>query len=252
MKIIDRFPAKRFFRSRWWSLPQERKECFDGNRCEQTRNPIIDKNLDFWYLREAKNPEINHFNAKVMGIGLIVLIVVGVFAVWLIATYNGLIRLNVRVDEAWSDIDVQLKRRYDLIPNLVNTVKGYAAHEKDLFEKVTEARARAMAAGTAGRDGVERAQAENMLSDTLKSLFAVAEAYPDLKANQNFLELQRELSDTENKIQAARRFYNGNVMEFNTKIQVFPTNIFGNMLGFSKREFFEAAENEKSPVEVKF
>ena len=176
-------------------------------------------------------------------LGLIILIVI-----WAIAIYNGLIRLKNRVDEAWSDIDVQLKRRYDLIPNLVNTVKGYAAHEKEVFEKVTEARTRAMAAQSAP----DKAKAENMLSQTLKSLFAVAEAYPDLKANQNFLELQRELTDTEDKIQAARRFYNGNVRDFNTKIQVFPNNIFAGMLGFTSREFFEAAGTEKEPVKVEF
>jgi LemA protein len=179
---------------------------------------------------------------------LILLVVVVVVIMAIIFIYNGLIRLKNRVDEAWSDIDVQLKRRHDLIPNLVSTVKGYAAHEKEVFEKVTEARSRAMGAGTAQ----DKAEAENMLSNTLKSLFAVAEAYPDLKANQNFLELQRELTDTEDKIQASRRFYNGNVRDFNTKIEVFPTNIMAGMLGFSKREFFQAAEEEKAPVEVKF
>ncbi|MFA4817857.1 MAG: LemA family protein [Parcubacteria group bacterium] len=183
-----------------------------------------------------------------MSIGLILLIVLAVILAWLIAVYNGLIRLKNRVDEAWSDIDVQLKRRYDLIPNLVNTVKGYAAHERELFEKVTEARARAMGAGTAQ----DKAQAENMLSNTLKSLFAVAEAYPDLKANQNFLELQRELTDTEDKIQASRRFYNGNVRDFNIKIQVFPNNLIAGMLNFAKREFFETAEEQKEPVKVEF
>ncbi len=174
--------------------------------------------------------------------------IIAVLVIWAIAVYNGLIRLKNRVDEAWSDIDVQLKRRYDLIPNLVSTVKGYAAHEKEVFEKVTEARTRAMGAQSAG----DKAQAENMLSQTLKSLFAVAEAYPDLKANQNFLELQRELTDTEDKIQASRRFYNGNVRDFNTKIQVFPNNVFAGMLGFSPREFFEAAGGEKEPVKVEF
>lgn len=183
-----------------------------------------------------------------MGTGLIALIVVAVIALWLIATYNGLIRLKNRVDEAWSDIDVQLKRRYDLIPNLVNTVKGYATHEKELFEKVTEARTRAMNAGTTQ----DKADAENMLSGTLKTLFAVSENYPDLKANTNFLELQRELSDTENKIQASRRFFNGNVMEYNTKIQVFPTNLFAGMLNFTKREFFEIDEAQREPVNVAF
>ena len=183
-----------------------------------------------------------------MSIGIIVLIVVVVLVIAGIGIYNNLIALKNRVDEAWSDIDVQLKRRYDLIPNLVNTVKGYAAHEKELFEKVTAARSAAMGAGTPA----EKEQAENALSGTLKSLFAVAENYPDLKANQNFLELQRELTDTEDKIQAARRFYNGNVRDFNTKIQVFPTNIFAGMLGFTKREFFAAEEGEKEVVNVQF
>jgi LemA protein len=183
-----------------------------------------------------------------MGIGLILLIIIAVFVVWLIAVYNGLIRFKNRVDEAWSDIDVQLKRRYDLIPNLVNTVKGYATHERELFEKVTEARARAMGAGSAA----DKAQAENMLSNTLKSLFAVAEAYPDLKANQNFLELQRELTDTEDKIQASRRFYNGNVRDFNIKIEIFPNNLIAGMLNFAKREFFETAEEQKNPIKVEF
>ncbi|OGI26675.1 MAG: hypothetical protein A2359_03285 [Candidatus Moranbacteria bacterium RIFOXYB1_FULL_43_19] len=178
----------------------------------------------------------------------IILGIIAILAIWAIVVYNGLIRLKNRVDEAWSDIDVQLKRRYDLIPNLVSTVKGYASHEKEVFEKVTEARTRAMAAQSAG----DKAQAENALSQTLKSLFAVAEAYPDLKANQNFLELQRELTDTEDKIQASRRFYNGNVRDFNTKIQIFPNNIFAGMLGFSAREFFEAGEGEKEPVKVEF
>jgi LemA protein len=183
-----------------------------------------------------------------MGIGLILIIIIAVIIIWVIAMYNGIIRLKNRVDEAWSDIDVQLKRRYDLIPNLINTVKGYAAHEKEVFEKVTEARTRAMGAGT----GAGKAEAENALSNTLKSLFAVAEAYPDLKANQNFLELQRELTDTEDKIQASRRFYNGNVRDFNTQIQVFPTNIFAGMLNFTKRDFFEAEGGEKEPVKVEF
>jgi LemA protein len=178
----------------------------------------------------------------------ILLAAIIILAIWAIAIYNGLVRLKNRVDEAWSDIDVQLKRRYDLIPNLVNTVKGYAAHEKEVFEKVTEARTRAMGAQSAA----DKAQAENALSQTLKSLFAVAENYPDLKANQNFLELQRELTDTEDKIQAARRFYNGNVRDFNTKIQVFPNNMIAGSLGYTAREFFEAEEGEKEPVKVEF
>ena len=167
----------------------------------------------------------------------------------LIGVYNSLIRKRNRVDEAWSDIEVQMKRRYDLIPNVIETVKGYAAHERGVFENVTKARSAAMGATTPQ----EHARAENMLSNTLKTLFAVAEAYPDLKANANFLDLQRELADTENKIQAARRFFNGVVLEFNNGIQVFPTNIFAGMLGFSKREFFDLEEEAaKRPVEVKF
>ena len=183
-----------------------------------------------------------------MVIGLVLIGIIVIVAIWAVAIYNGLITLKNRVDEAWSDIDVQLKRRYDLIPNLVNTVKGYATHEKEVFEKVTQARSNAMGAGTTQG----KAQAENMLSDTLKSLFAVAEAYPDLKANQNFLELQRELTDTEDKIQASRRFYNGNVRDFNTKIEVFPNNIFARIMKFVRREFFEAAEGEKENVKVEF
>lgn len=178
-------------------------------------------------------------------------ILVGIFVVgllWAVGVYNGLITLKNRVDEAWSDINVQLKRRYDLIPNLVNTVKGYAAHEKELFENVTKARTAAMGANSP----VEKEKAENMLSGTLKSLFAVSENYPELKANQNFLELQRELTDTEDKIQASRRFYNGNVRDFNTKIEIFPSNILAGMLSFTKREFFQIEEGEKEPVKVAF
>lgn len=183
-----------------------------------------------------------------MVVGLVLLAIIAVIVGWIIAMYNGLITLKNRVDEAWSDIDVQLKRRYDLIPNLINTVKGYATHEKEVFEKVTEARTRAMNAGSTQ----EKADAENMLSGTLKSLFAVSENYPELKANQNFLELQRELTDTEDKIMASRRFYNGNVRDFNTKIEVFPTNMIAGMLNFVKREFFEADEKEKEVVKVEF
>jgi len=184
-----------------------------------------------------------------MGIVSIVILAIVVVAVLsLIGMYNGLITLKNRVEEAWSDIDVQLKRRYDLIPNLINTVKGYASHEKEVFEKVTAARTAAMGAGTPA----EKEQTENALSGTLKTLFAVSENYPDLKANQNFLELQRELTDTEDKIQASRRFYNGNVRDFNTKIQVFPTNILAGMLGFVAREFFAAEESERENVVVQF
>ncbi len=179
----------------------------------------------------------------------IILILVLVVAAALVLIYNRLVTLKNRTDESWSDIDVQLKRRYDLIPNLVNTVKGYAAHESGVFEKVTEARTRAMSAETPH----DRQEAENMLSGTLKSLFAVAENYPDLKANENFLELQKELSDTENKIQSARRFYNANVRDFNTTVQKFPTNLVAPMFGFGDREFFELEEEAaKNPVEVKF
>ncbi len=183
-----------------------------------------------------------------MGIGWILLIAVVLVVFWVIVVFNGLVTLKNRTDEAWSDIDVQLKRRYDLIPNVVETVKGYAAHESGTFQKVTEARTAAMGAKTMA----EHAQAENALSQTLKSLFAVAEAYPELKANTNFLQLQQELADTEDKIQAARRFYNGNVRDFNIKLQVFPTNMIGGALGFTKREFFEIAEAEKAAPTVKF
>ena len=178
-------------------------------------------------------------------VGLAVLVVV-----WLIAVYNGLISTRNRVDEAWSDIEVQLKRRYDLIPNLVNTVKGYAKQESSVFENVTKARTAAMGAGTMQ----ERAKEENILSGTLKSLFAVAEAYPELKSNENFRQLQSDLTDTEDKIQAARRFYNGNVRDYNTKLQVFPTNTIAGPFGFTVREFFDIDEKgaEGQPVEVKF
>jgi len=187
-----------------------------------------------------------------MEILTIVLIVSAVLAIIVIGMYNSLIRLKNRVDEAWSDIDVQLKRRYDLIPNLLETVKGYASHEKETLEKVTRARNEAMAAQNGG-DAKAQAEAENVLSGTLKSIFALSENYPDLKANTNFLELQRELSDTENKIQASRRFYNGNVRDFNTKLEIFPTNIIGNMLGFKSRLFFEIAdEKERENVKVAF
>lgn len=182
----------------------------------------------------------------------ILLAIVIVLILVAIGMYNGLIRGKNRVDEAWSDIDVQAKRRYDLIPNLVSTVKGYAAHEQGTLEKVIEARNSAMAAQKSGNLEEQQA-AENTLSGTLKSIFALSENYPDLKANQNFLELQRELSDTENKMQAARRFYNGNVRDFNTSLQTFPTNIFANMLGFTVYKFFEIDNNEeRENVKVSF
>lgn len=178
----------------------------------------------------------------------LVLALVVVVILWIIAIYNSLIRTRNRTKEAWSDIDVQLKRRYDLIPNLVEIVKGYATHEREVFEKVTQARAQAISA----QGMKQKAEAENMLSETLKSLFAVSESYPDLKASTNFLELQRELTDTEDKIQAARRFYNNNVMELNTKIETFPNNMMAGMFGFKQMELFQTAQGEKEPVSVKF
>lgn len=177
----------------------------------------------------------------------IVLGIAAVFILWVIATFNKLVALVNRGKEAWADIDVQLKRRYDLIPNLVETVKGYAAHEKSVFEEVTKARSAAMQAEGAEEQG----KAENMLTGALKSLFAVSEAYPDLKANENFLNLQNELTDTENKIQAARRFYNSVVRDLNTALEVFPTNMIAGMFNFAKREFFELEEEAaKDPVKV--
>lgn len=181
----------------------------------------------------------------------IVLAILALVILWVIFTYNRFVALGNRTEEAWSDIDVQLKRRYDLIPNLVETVKGYAGHEKETLAKVTEMRTRAMNAGTVE----EHAAAENMLTGALKSLFAVAENYPDLKANTNFAELQRELSDTENKIQAARRFYNSVVQELQNALEQFPSNIIGSSFGFKSRDFFALAENEqaaKNPVKVSF
>ncbi len=179
----------------------------------------------------------------------IILALVAVLALWLILTYNRFVTLRNRVKEAWADIDVQLKRRYDLIPNLVETVKGYASHERELLEKVTQARTQAMGAQTIK----ERGDAENALSQTLKSLFAVSENYPQLKASENFLELQRELTDTEDKIQASRRFYNGNVRDFNTILQSFPQNVVAGVFNFKAAEFFEIAEaSQKEPVKVSF
>jgi len=185
-----------------------------------------------------------------MNISTIILIIVVVIALWGVFAYNQFVKLVNRTKEAWADIDVQLKRRYDLIPNLVNTVQGYAKHEKETFAKVTEMRTKAMNADGA----VAQGQAENMLTGALKTLFAVSENYPDLKANENFLELQRELSDTENKIQAARRFYNGNVRDLATALESFPQNIVGNMFKFEGQDFFELDEGDadaREPVEVK-
>ncbi len=182
----------------------------------------------------------------------IVLIVLGAFAVTFIAIYNGLVRLKNRAEEAWSDIDVQLKRRYNLIPNLIETVKGYAKHEKKVFDDVTNARTKALSAESGGNiQEVQRA--ENQLAGTLKTLFAVAESYPDLKANANFLELQRELSDTENKIQAARRFYNTTARELNTRVESFPHSFIAHMFHFTKREYFELENESESQVpQVRF
>jgi LemA protein len=172
---------------------------------------------------------------------LVVLAVVVIGGLWFVSMRNGLVRLNIRVDEAWSDITVQLKRRADLIPNLIETVKGYAKHEAQVFENVTKARA-ATISGEALADPTKAAEAENMLQAAMKSLFAVAEAYPVLQASQNFLSLQAELSDTEDKIMAARRFYNGGVRELNTKIQVWPNSFFAKGLGFVERAFYEVAD----------
>jgi LemA protein len=180
---------------------------------------------------------------------VIVLVAIAVVAVFaFIMIYNGLVRSRLRVKEAWSGIDVQLKRRASLIPNLVETVKGYAAHERETFESVTAARARLQQAGTPG----QAAEANNMLTQTLRSLFAVAEQYPDLKANQNFLDLQHELSDIEEKIAYARQFYNTNVLSYNAKTQTFPSVIFANMFGFQPSEFFEAEETARADVKVSF
>jgi LemA protein len=177
-----------------------------------------------------------------------VLAILILLVLYVIVSYNGLVRARNRTDDSWSQIDVQLRRRYDLIPNLVETVKGYAAHERQTFQAVTEARTRGMnAQGVA-----EQAQAENMLTGALKSLFAVAEAYPELKANQNFLALQEELTATEGRISYARQFYNDTVLKLNTKVQTFPTNVLASMFGFKPREYFEADDTSRGPVTVQF
>lgn len=192
-------------------------------------------------------------NTLYMSALYLVLAGLAVVALWFIAVYNGLIRAKNRVDEALSDIDVQLKRRYDLIPNLVETVKGYMTHERETLVRLTEARTAAMAMhDNKNATAQQKEDAENMLSGTLKTLFAVTENYPELKASQNFLQLQDEISDTENKIQASRRFCNGNVRDFNTKIELFPTNLIANSLGFKKYDFFQADNTEKQNVQVKF
>lgn len=179
---------------------------------------------------------------------LIILIILGLLAVYIFALYNGLVRSKLQVSESWSGIDVQLKRRSDLIPNLIETVKGYAKHEKDVFENVTKARSALLGASNAK----EAAKADNMLTGALKSLFAVAENYPQLRASENFKQLQEELSDTESKIAYARQFYNSNVMDYNTKIQVFPNVILAGALGFKPAEFFEAEEAAKETPKVDF
>jgi len=183
-----------------------------------------------------------------MGFPTIILLIVAILVVWFIFAYNRFIRLITRAKEAWSDIEVQMKRRYDLIPNLVNTVKGYAAHEKETFQKVTEARA-AMASATSV---AEQGEAQNMITGALKSLFAVAEAYPQLKANENFMMLQEELSGTESKIAYARQFYNDTVMAFNTLIQSFPANIIAGAFSFTQRDYFAMEEVAREPVKVQF
>ncbi len=178
----------------------------------------------------------------------VVLVILAALAIVVILLYNRLVVMRTRVNNAWSQIDVQLRRRYDLIPNLVEAVKGYATHEKKLFLEVTEARSRAVSAGAVG----EQAEAENMLTGTLRSLFAVAENYPDLKANQNFMMLQEELSGTESKIAFARQFYNDTVMNFNAGIQTFPNSVIAGMFAFKKRDYFEADESSKEPVRIDF
>ena len=181
-------------------------------------------------------------------IGIIVLILLVVIALMLISMYNGLVQLRVRCDSAWSDIDVQLKRRHDLIPNLVETVKGYAAHEKGTFENIAKFRSQAMQASTPA----DKAAAENQLTGALKSLFAVAENYPELKASEQFTQLQASLTMTEESLQNARRYYNSVVRDLNTKIQSFPNNILAGMAGFTLRQFFETTEADREPVPVKF
>jgi len=181
---------------------------------------------------------------------VIVLIVIVLAVLLFVGSYNGLVRLRNKIDAAWAQIDVQLKRRFDLIPNLVETVKGYAAHEKDTLEGVTQARANAISAQSQGPAAA--AQADNVLTGALKSLFAVSEAYPDLKANQNFLELQEELTSTEDKVYYARQFYNDTVRSYNTKIQSIPANIIAGAFHFEKREYFEADDDSRGPVKVSF
>jgi len=182
-------------------------------------------------------------------IRLVIISIPALIVLWAVFAYNRFVRLINRAKEAWSDIEVQMKRRYDLIPNVVETVKGYAAHERGVLENVTNARTQAMSAKSVKEHG----EAENMLASTLKTLFAVSESYPDLKANVNFLDLQRELADTENKIQAARRFYNGNVRDLSIAVESFPSNIIGRVFGFKKMELFDLEEEAaRVPVAVRF
>ena len=183
-----------------------------------------------------------------MSPAIIALIVLGIIGVFFWFLYNSLVTAKVRVKEAWSGIEVQLKRRSSLIPNLVESVKAYAKHEKDVFENVTKARSALVGA----KDPKAAAQADNMLTGALKTLFAVAEAYPKLQASDNFKELQQELSDTETKIAASRQFYNANVLDYNTKIKVFPNMIFANLFGFKEEEFFQAEDEEKADIKVEF
>jgi LemA protein len=184
-----------------------------------------------------------------MAIGLIIGITIAVIVLWFVLAYNSFVRLKNQVENAWSQIDVQLKRRTDLIPNLINTVKGYAKHEKETFEQVTKARTAMI---NAGGDVKKTAEAENMLTGALKSVFAVAEAYPELKANENFIQLQEELTGTENKVAASRQYYNDMVMEYNTKRESFPSNIIANIFNFREKELFEIEENEKAVPKVEF
>lgn len=183
-----------------------------------------------------------------MSVLLILIMIIAVIAIWAVAIYNKLVRLRNSIENAWSQIDVQLRRRYDLIPNLVETVKGYAAHERGVFDEVTKARAAMESAKTVAEQG----EAQNMITNALRSVFAVAEAYPELKANQNFMMLQQELSDTESKIAYARQFYNDAVMAFNTMIQSFPSNIVASMFGFTQKEYFPMEEVAREPVKVQF
>lgn len=183
-----------------------------------------------------------------MGLMVVIVLVLVVLAGFFMSFYNGYVRLRNKSEEAWADIDTQLKRRYDLIPNLVETVKGYAKHEEGTFTKLAEARSAAMGAKTPG----EQAKAENMLSSTLKSLFAVVENYPELKANENFLDLQKTLTDIEEKLQLARRYFNGTVKVMNTKIEVFPGNVLAGMFNFVKKEYFEIEDEARDNVNVKF